>query len=158
MRILGLDCSLTATGYAIIEPNGVCHVSGVIRTKPEDWRDNRIGRCVQISDMIMATCPITNTLVAIEGYAFAGNRGHDLGELGGIVRYRIREKGIDFVEIPPGEWRKKILGKGNAHKDEVRLGLFKKYKVEFKDLNTAEAYGVAMCAHEYLSEREGLSI
>lgn len=59
-------------------------------------------------------------LVAIEGYAFARpNQAHQIGELGGLVRHRLWERGIPYLEVPPSSVKTYATGKGNAGKDDV---------------------------------------
>lgn len=145
-RILGLDLSLTASGWAMGQVGGVFRPPNGMRG-PE--------RLAWLSDRVLDKCRFPRgeqaeklvDLVAIEGYAYSrGTSGVVLGELGGVVRYRLYRAGIGYVELGPGVWRKAVLGKGNLAKDQVRVEALKRYGIEFPDLNTLEAWGVAMGA------------
>ena len=110
-RFLGLDLSLTSTGYSSdIE-------RGVISTKLKGAE-----RLHFISTRLITLCrEFDITAVAIEGYSFASrnSQAHSIGELGGAVRMRLWENGIPFVEIPPTCRAKFASGRGNASKGEV---------------------------------------
>ena len=143
-RVLGLDLSLTAAGWAVVVAGSVTS-HGVIKSK-----EAGMARLIEISNAVFLLAHENYIdLAAIEGYSF-GSRGDaltKLAELGGIVRYRLHEALVPVVEISPGTWRKEVLGKGNLAKDQVRLAAFKKYGLEIADHNALEAALIAMCAY-----------
>lgn len=47
------------------------------------------------------------------------SQSHSIGELGGVIRVALFERGIKYVEIPPTCRAKFATGKGNAGKSEV---------------------------------------
>jgi Holliday junction resolvasome RuvABC endonuclease subunit len=160
-RILGLDLSLSASGWAMTarRPDvGFDGLAGGVFRPPEGMRGPE--RLAWISDRILSKVRRRGEtsegneiveklvdLVAIEGYAFSKeNAGEVLGELGGVVRYRLYRAGIGYVEIGPGAARKIVLGRGTIAKVDVKLEVFKRYRVDFPDLNTTEAWIVAMAA------------
>lgn len=111
MELMGLDLSLTSTGYSINQ------VTGIISTPtkgPE--RLTRISN--EIIDIIMST-PVE--AVIIEGYSFSSrnSQAHSIGELGGVVRMLLWQRGVPYVEVPPTCRAKFATGKGNASKNEV---------------------------------------
>jgi crossover junction endodeoxyribonuclease RuvC len=66
-------------------------------------------------------------LVVIENYAFdRPNQAHQIGELGGIIRFTLWEAGKLYVEIAPSSMKKFATGTGNASKDEVLVAAVKK--------------------------------
>lgn len=108
---MGLDLSLTSTGYSILGHTG----SIVVKSKgPERLFDIRED---------LASLLLINSIEAvfIEGYAFSArnSQSHKIGELGGVVRLLMYEMSIPFVEIPPTSRAKFATGKGNAAKSEV---------------------------------------
>jgi len=111
MQFLGLDLSLTSTGYCT---NGQ---TGVISTKTKGAERLSIVSN-KIIDLIMDN-PID--AVIIEGYSFASknSQAHSIGELGGAVRMKIWERGVAYVDVPPTCRAKFATGKGNAGKAEV---------------------------------------
>lgn len=111
MHTAGIDLSLTSTGISIGGEVSVIRVSskGVVRLNEislkivELFKDNSVNA------------------VAIEGYSFASrnSQAHSIGELGGVVRLRLWEMGIPYIEIPPTSRAKFATGRGNAAKNEV---------------------------------------
>lgn len=57
----------------------------------------------------------------IEGYSFSSrnSQAHSIGELGGVVRFRLWQNNIRFVDVPPTCRAKFATGRGNASKNEV---------------------------------------
>ena len=91
MNVLGLDLSLTSTGY--------CHggEAGYIVTDlrgPERLR--KIGR--EIENVIVEK---QIDIVAIEGYSFASknSQAHSIGELGGVVKVFLLNLEKPFIII-----------------------------------------------------------
>jgi Holliday junction resolvasome RuvABC endonuclease subunit len=108
--IVALDLSLTATGFATS-----AGASGVLVPKNLDG----MPRLKWILDSVWNVTDGAE-LVVIEGYAFdRPNQAHQIGELGGIVRFTLWESGRAYVEIAPSCMKKFATGKGNSSKDEV---------------------------------------
>ena len=108
---LGLDLSLTSTGYSCGNDRNV------ITTKAKGAE-----RLYVVSSKVLEICKELNIrAVAVEGYSFASrnSQAHSIGELGGAVRMRLWENDIPFVEIPPTCRAKFASGRGNAGKGEV---------------------------------------
>ena len=111
MTIMGLDLSLTSTGYSINSD------TSVITSKSKGAK-----RLFEISSTIVELClEYGVTIVIIEGYSFASrnSQAHSIGELGGAVRMRLWENNIPFVDVPPTCRAKFATGRGNANKNEV---------------------------------------
>jgi crossover junction endodeoxyribonuclease RuvC len=113
--VLALDLSLTATGWAKSDGSSVVS-SGVLRT-PEEL--DGMERIKWILDSVWNLTEGAHFTV-IEGYAFdRPNQAHQIGELGGVVRFTLWEGGRPFVLIAPSSMKMFATGKGNASKDEV---------------------------------------
>lgn len=111
MTLIGLDLSLTSTGYS------TAYETGVITTNLRGAE-----RLSFISTRIMTICRSFDVEIAIiEGYSFASrnSQAHSIGELGGAVRMKLYENGIPYVDVPPTCRAKFATGKGNASKNEV---------------------------------------
>lgn len=111
MNVLGLDLSLTSTGY--------CHggEAGCITTELKGAeRLRKISR--EIENIIVEK---QIHIVAIEGYSFASrnSQAHSIGELGGVVKVFLLNLEIPYILIPPTCRAKFATGKGNAGKSEV---------------------------------------
>lgn len=108
---LGLDLSLTSTGYAYGDETGVIAFNS---SGPERlWLVKR-----EIESLINK---YEAKAVIIEGYSFASRSGQafSIGELGGVIRLLLWQIGIPYVVIPPTCRAKFATGKGNASKNEV---------------------------------------
>ena len=111
MIFLGLDLSLTSTGYSC------CGVTGFIATPTRGAERLHI-----ITETVLdITQEYEADVAVIEGYSFASrtSQAHSIGELGGCVRMRLWENKIPYVEVPPTSRAKFATGRGNASKGEV---------------------------------------
>ena len=111
MRFMGLDLSLTSTGYSCDGDTGTI----AVKTKG-------VERLFNIRDEVMLACREHRPdVVVIEGYAFSSraSHAHSIGELGGVIRIALYENSFVFVEIPPTCRAKFATGRGNASKTEV---------------------------------------
>jgi Holliday junction resolvasome RuvABC endonuclease subunit len=111
VRFLGLDLSLTSTGYSHADNCGVISVNS-----------NKAKRLIEISESIgNLIVEFKIDAVSIEGYAFSSRKSqaHSIGELGGVVRVMLHRMDIPYIEIPPTCRAKFATGRGNASKNEV---------------------------------------
>jgi crossover junction endodeoxyribonuclease RuvC len=111
MNFLGLDLSLTSSGYSL---NGN---TGIIATKAKGPE-----RLSIVSKTVLQLCLDESIdCVVMEGYSFASrnSQAHSIGELGGCIRMTLWERNIPYIEIPPTSRAKFATGKGNAGKTEV---------------------------------------
>ncbi len=150
-KVIGIDASLAGTGIcSILLAGEETHVSKTI-TASGDSRG--VDRLIDIRDQICQICSVPSRadLVVIEGYAHdRGNRAHYMGELGGVLRVLLTELKIKWVEVAPAQVKKFATGKGNASKEVVAVGVYKKWRMEFPDNNQCDAYvlariGAALC-------------
>lgn len=147
MIILGLDLSLTQTGYVRLNEDGVIVQSDIIKSKP-------IGtsmlletkRLISIKDKIDMEGV---GLIAIEGMAFAVRGTVSLVQLSGL-NYMVREKAcrldIPFIIVAPATLKKFITGKGNCPKDLMMMETYKRFGVTLSNNNICDAFGLAHCA------------
>ncbi len=145
MNLVGLDLSLTSTGFCT-EIN-----YGVITCKEKGAE-----RLSVISKMILSIVQeFVDPVVVVEGYSFASrnSQAHSLGELGGAVRMRLWENNISYIEIPPTCRAKFATGKGNAGKSEVTSAISAKTGLVFTGGGAADmcdAWILREMALEYL--------
>ena len=108
---MGLDLSLTSTGYSINQ------TTGIVSSKAKGAQ-----RLSEMSHSILdLVADYAVDAVIIEGYSFASrnSQAHSIGELGGAVRMRLWEFSVPFIDVPPTCRAKFATGKGNAGKSEV---------------------------------------
>ena len=111
MKFMGLDLSLTSTGYSCDGDTGAISV----KTKG-------VKRLSDIRDEVMLACHEHRPdVVIIEGYAFSSrsSQAHSIGELGGVIRMALYQEHYIFIEVPPTCRAKFATGRGNASKTEV---------------------------------------
>lgn len=140
MRVLALDLSLTATGWATtLNDHGVygTHAKGVERLNVLDgW----------LSGLVDASRP---QVAVVEGYAYGkGNQAHQVGEWGGVARLRLYSDGVPFVVVPPAVVKKYATGRGNAPKPDLRMELYKRAGLDVADDNEVDALWLLAAALE----------
>ena len=105
-RILGLDLSLTATGWALVWDGSPKW--GVIKSKHRSAkRLSEIRNEVRV--IIYQEQP---SLAVIEGYSYGSHQGMaGLAELGGVVRLLLLDMGVPFIVVQPTTNKKFATGK-----------------------------------------------
>ncbi len=146
--VLGIDPSLTALG--------VCALSEFhYRTwlvKPKKTGALRLREVQHALQDIFFEVGIENVdLSVIEGYSFGskGTQAHKIGEGGGAIKLALLdtfgpkvEAGFPYI-VAPSTLKKFTIGNGAAKKNEMLLGVYKKWGIEFTDDNEADAYALA---------------
>ncbi len=140
--IIGLDPSLTSTGYCV-RRNEQTEAIGTILPKKLRGMERLLYIEKQLDEMCLQyLCD----LVVIEGYSF-GSQGRaifQIGELGGIIRRYLYLMKIPWVEVAPGSLKKFVTGKGNSKKEHMMMHVLKRWGVECNNNNEADAFGLAM--------------
>jgi len=154
MRVMGVDTS-TKTGYVILDDKGDVASVGVLYHKPQNNRFARIAHYTrEIGELIEAHGV---DLVIIEGYSFAGKFNNSLQyEMGACIRMKMWQDEVKFVEVAPTSLKKFVTGKGNAKKDLMLLGVYKRWDFDTDDDNEADAYGLAQFGRAILGEPTGV--
>lgn len=160
MSYIGIDQSLTGFGFAVIYPDGK-HKTETMAFKPEVYgfgidRLKAVRRELTLRlHAIQARGPILH--VCMEGYAHGAKFNvAQMGELGAIVKDTLRDElnppACWPTIVPPTSLKKFVLGDGGGQKDDIKLGVYKKWGVDFStgkkgDDNQADAYGLAKIAY-----------
>lgn len=150
MRVLGLDLSLSATGYVLLDDDRVLW-HGTVSPQTRDAQ-----RLAQFEDWLVAALGNMGPIdyAGIEGYSYGSPQGrthaYAIGELGGVVKLALWQAGITTFLVPPASWKKQLLGNGRLAKDQVRLECYKRYGVEFAAQDTLDAWAVAMTTRRWL--------
>lgn len=153
MISVGLDLSLTKTGFAIVNDEGVVLSSGIIKSKPGgDHPIDETQRIVKIAEEVMQTIdgalPKTNpSIVCIEGLAFLA-KGTSLVQLAGLnylIRVLLNQFDWPFCIIAPMSLKKFITGSGKGDKDQMQMAVYKNYGHESLDNNECDAYALSVC-------------
>lgn len=147
MQYIGIDPSYTSTGLIALDKDGEILKEEIFKFNPKDLDTE--GRLMLVKQNLID--PIVNMhnnlhiKVCIEGPSFNSKGRYilQMGALNFFIRYYFRRYGVDFKVLTPGELKKFVTGKGNSPKDLMLLKVYKKWGVEFKSNDLADAYGLA---------------
>ena len=150
MNYLGLDLSLTATGFYLISDNEK-KAAFEINTSPNDFQ-NDIERADHIVNFIIDKIKgIKIELIAIEDY-FSGKQPQSvikLAILGTMVRSRLIDAGYTIMAFAPTQIKKFETGSGIAPKDTMLKSVFKKHDFDTNSNNVADACAIAYLGKSY---------
>ena len=150
---IGLDVSLTCTGFAVLDHEGYIVETGNIKTKPASGIRDRILRFNTIVRQIMSVVDCyPDCKVLIEGYSMGSRTygGIDAKELGGIIRYGLVNANVSVEEIPPKSLQKRVVGNakatGKQKKDEMKAAVETIYgELGLDTYDQYDAIGLALC-------------
>ena len=147
MKIIGLDLSLTNTGWVILQ-NGNVRAYFTIVTKPRRGikRLSYIKR--ELKKVLIVYKP---KWAVIEGYAYSpnANMAFSIGELGGIIKRLLYVRGINYLIVAPKTLKKFVTGNGNANKEMMAKAVhsFENCDEEFNTDHEVDAYGLALLGY-----------
>ena len=149
MIALGVDASASATGLVVLSvphdgppvPPHLLHEESVrVKTKG-------MARCSDIAERLLwALDEFKPCAVAIEGYAPGKFIGASLVniEVGAILRYFLKQSGLQYLEPSPTQVKKFVAGNGkNIPKERMMMEVLDRWGHKAVDNNTADAYGLA---------------
>lgn len=141
MGVVGVDLSLTSTGVARADGR-------TFRIRSQLRGMERINHIWQS----LAENLSSAFLVVLEGYSMGTARqsshAHALGELGGVVRYKLWTAGFMYVDIPPAVLKKFATGRGNASKEEVLVAAVRRLGYEGSSNDETDALWLRASALE----------
>ena len=163
-RVVGLDLSLKGPG--------VCAASGDARAKVgegleievakfragEDVRGpQRLATVSRAIESWLASRGLLTPgrLFAQEGYSFASQQAHSLGEIGGCVRMILWEYGCNLIVVPPSTLKKYLTGKGVGDKNIVMKHVFKRWAFDSDDDDECDAFGCSVLGLVAVSDDAG---
>ncbi len=158
MSYLGLDLSLTGTGFFLLKDDGT-NINCEIKTKPGDF-PSLIRRVKFISEKILEKIGQEKpTLVLLEDYFIgmgsSGNTVKALACLGTIVRDRLLANGYSYLACKPSQIKKFETGKGTAQKDNMLKDVFKHHGFDTSSNNIADACAMAYMCKGYVEFQKG---
>src|SRR5208337_2480042 len=145
-RVLGLDLSLTGTGW-VRWGSEYQWDSGLIDTDKLvglDRMDYILKQIMNIIELPNGWLP-SEILVVMEDFSFAskGSSLFQIAGLGYIIRHWLWTQEIPFVLVPPTVLKKFVGGAGNIDKNLMLLKTYKLWGQEFSDDNICDAYGLS---------------
>jgi Holliday junction resolvasome RuvABC endonuclease subunit len=150
---IGLDVSLTCTGFAVLDHEGYIVETGNIKTQPASGIRDRMFRFNTIMRQIMVIpLDYPDCKVLIEGYSMGSRTygGIDSKELGGIIRHALVTANIPVDEIPPKSLQKRVVGNakatGKQKKEEMKAAVEAIYgELGLDTYDQYDAIGLALC-------------
>jgi len=157
MYYIGVDPSLTATGFVVLDEKGNLQEKKIIKSKLKD-----VERLIELSDELrdsLQTYRGKISGVCIEGYSFGSRLGQafSIGELCGIFKICLTKFPVLYKIIAPTRLKKFVTGKGNSKKELLLKEVYKKWGIDFNDNNLADAYGLARISWSYENRKKLLS-
>lgn len=151
MIVAGVDLALNATGLviahaALVGEEQIFDVRLAELVRPGERRGmERIAWVMSRVRGLVLEHGVQD--LAIEGYAFSKltTHAHEQGELGGVVRLSLWQRGISWWEVTPATLKKIVTGKGNAPKGAMLVEVLDRWKWKTSDDNLADAYALARC-------------
>jgi len=148
MKTVGIDLSLIGTGIVVLDDN-VMEEKILIRSKKiGDKPKHELTRLMAIVGDVAAVIERHKPdVIAIEGLAFAIRKTTSFAQLSAL-HYMVRAM---FPEMPtiivaPTTLKKFVTGKGNAPKDFMLMGVYKRWGITFFDDNLCDGYSLARVA------------
>ena len=141
MISMGLDVS-TKTGLVMLNDSGEVLVATVL-TAPKG--STGLSRASILAGKMNSILGLhTPDIVVVENYGYANTYTlATLVEIGTVLRYFLLQRGLAPKLVAPNGLKKYVLGVGTGKKDQVRLGVFKRWGFENKSDEIVDAYGLA---------------
>ena len=127
MVIMGIDASLSSTGYSVLtifdnsDIRGEITKCGVIQTKKGDFEneDSRIFHICKELAKIMLSNNVTQVVIEEQFMARNSRTVLSLRKMLGAIMYLVYEMGLDLDYLYPTSVRKLLLNDGKAKKEDV---------------------------------------
>lgn len=133
-RIIGLDLSIAAPGFADID-GGTFTLK--LKASLGDSRLNEIAR--EAVRLAVATRPERADLAVIEDLPTHAHGAGITGMVHGAVRAALNDARMPYVTVTPATLKKYATGKGNADKTAMAIAALKRFGLEFADDNQCDA-------------------
>ncbi|WP_280357112.1 hypothetical protein [Nocardia otitidiscaviarum] len=147
--VVGLDISLTATGFACTRPGDPSVWTELVESKgsKSDTWDDRWKRLNHLVAQITSLIPEDDyPLIVTEAPAYASTTGSAMDRHGlwWLTYDALTSAGYWIVPVPPNTLKKYVTGSGNAHKDAVLAATVRQFPtLDINDNNIADAVGLA---------------
>lgn len=141
-RILGLDLSLTCTGWATLDTLTGRHTTGTLEVRTRDPYHRLRHLRTAVGSLLSATPP---DVVTVEGYSYGstGAAVTRLAELGAIIRVHLLDTRHPFHDVPPATLKRYATGKGNAPKTAVFAAAIRRLAYTGTSTDEADALWLA---------------
>ena len=158
MIVLGLDLSLTGTGMCVVESNAgdgkglLATINTTAKTRTED-------RLISIRRTIAQASNGADAAI-IEGlsYGSVGGAQAERSALHWMVRVDLYQLGVPYVIVTPMSLKKFVCGTAKAEKSMMIREVYRRWNVEAKNDNEADAAALAHLGLVYYGQAEHQTI
>jgi len=149
---VGLDMSMTATGFCLKE--GVRLQLETIKTEPKGF-PNDLERLKHIVKETVGRIPDNVRMICLEDFFTPANKAQigaaiKLAMLGALVRVALYDRGLPFFVVAASQIKKFVTGSGASPKSIIVRETYKRWGIEAKDDNQADAAAMAYLAEALL--------
>jgi crossover junction endodeoxyribonuclease RuvC len=153
---VGLDMSLTSTGFCL--KSGTRMDVETIKTTPKT-HPHDLDRLQYIVKECLKRIPADVDMICIEDYFIPLSKAQfgaaiKLCQLGTLMRIALYNKGYKFYIPTASQLKKFATGKGNVPKSVVVREVYKRWGLEAKDDNQADACTLAHMAEALIEQRD----
>jgi Holliday junction resolvasome RuvABC endonuclease subunit len=133
VTMIGIDPSLTATGYA--------HTDSTLTTIQYDKASTGDLRLMALYGWLTRVLRVEKpTHAVIEDLPTHAHGAGITGMVQGVVRLTLLERSIPYRAVTAATLKKFATGRGNAPKDDMRMELYKRTGLDVPDNNQMDAY------------------
>lgn len=141
----GIDQSMTGTGVVVFDEQANLLGEKLIETKAGDTPMDEVNRIITLFSethrFIDGLAAGRKVCAVMEDFAFSqANQMAKLGGLGWHFRIMMSRTDWHFGTCSTNILKKFATGKGTCEKDQVMLGVYKRWTFESSDNNVADAY------------------
>lgn len=140
-RILGLDISLTATGFCLLRPPGLVLTADVVKYPKDVDGDARLAYLARSISEVIKDAGID--LAVVEDLPRGARGAAEVGMAHGAVRAAMRQADLRYVLTPPANVKVYATGKGTATKADMRMSLYKRTGFDVSNDNIVDAMWLA---------------
>ncbi len=154
--VLGIDPSLTDTGFAVLDGSDSIIDVKSFRSYPKQSDEYRIRLIAKgIVQEIEQYRYDHDVYVFIEALPFAKRptgSAYTRSELYGVIKYLLVEMGIHTYFVSALTLKKQFAGTGTADKHNVQAAVYNRYGRLIKNDNIADAIGLASIGNRYINK------
>jgi crossover junction endodeoxyribonuclease RuvC len=161
IRIIGIDPGLRATGWGIVDSDGV-RLSYVASGRiTSDSEQDLAGRLRSLYDGLAGVLATFGPAEAAVEETFVNDNARatlKLGQARGIALLAPAMRGLKVAEYPPNLIKKSVVGTGHAEKRQIQAMIgFLLPKARFESADEADAIAIAICHCNHRTARALLS-
>lgn len=150
---VGMDPSYNSFAIIVLDKDGEIIEKKLLSSNTKDEAEDRIITLEKEFSFIPNIMCLHSVYLEGPSYSSDGAFMLQMGALHFYLRIFFRKNNINYTVIAPGTLKKFVTGDGRAKKDLILLKTYKKWGVEFKVNDEADAYGLArMALEDYKNE------